>query len=1802
MRVKKRPTLKLLSVMMCATLLMPFASTKTFAATDKNSASNSGVKTSLHSGATVDTQSKISSRLKDQFSKDKYVTFLIKLKDQADTKEAAKKAARLAKKEKMTSAKAEYTKRSAVVNALRAKANETQVDLTKFLASEKKTGSVKSYESFYIVNGMALTATKEVMNKLASFSEVEKILPNETRHLNPVVTDAKASTSKAKAKSKTTDSGNVEWNIDRVGGPAVWNMGIDGSGVVIGSLDSGVQWDHPALKDKYRGYDPTNPNQPNNEYNWFDAVSGQSMPYDDLGHGTHTMGTMLGQTPDRSIGMAPGAKWISARAFTAAGTGSDMDILEAGEWLLAPKDANGNPHPEMAPDVINNSWGGGPGLDEWFRPMVQNWRAAGIFPTFSAGNVDLNNPGGPGSVANPANYPEAFAVGATDNQDHLAGFSLRGPSPYDEIKPEVAAPGVNICSSVPGSQYDCTYSGTSMAAPLVSGTVALMLSADSSLTVDQIEQTLMDTATPETDSEYPESPNNGYGHGLLDAFSAVSAVTDGLGRVEGQVLTEGEDNVAPTFQHQAPSETYVGLDLPLQVAVQDNVSITKVELLYKTSGDWKTISADQVDGDYKNAVFQVTIPGEDITGSTLQYKWHIVDFGQNDVTSEVYNVDVHPAITDGYTQDFESTPAGWQSYGDNNTWEWGVPTSGPGSAFSGDKVYATNLDGTYDSNSDATLMMPPVQVSDEGSYLQFKHWFELENNYDNAQVFISTDQEHWQTLAAYTGTSDGWQDGEIDLLKYAGQRVFIAFHLQSDVSVQKAGWYLDDVKLSATPLHSDTEPPTYQHDPITETYVGMNVPLSINVQDNVSVNFVDLEYLVAGSSDWQSVPAALTSGDNTDGVYQAKIPGDAVQEPSVTYRWRITDYGHNTVTSDPYEVTVHPALTVGYSTDFESAPAGWGSSGANDPWQWGVPTSGPNQAASGEKVYATNLSGNYANNTDAYLYMPTVDLTDVSQAALQFKNWYSTENHWDDAEVLVSTDQTNWDKLAEFTGESNGYQDTVLDLSPYAGHLVYIAFHFDSDGSNMAPGWYIDDVGITANTAGSTKASLSVQKDSKIAVKKKDVKKSIDLSKITPGKPKNVKAPVSLSVKTDAVVQSLPLSATVSVLETGRSVNTNPADGSYSLLHAAGTYTLKAETYGYQSATQTVDITKDGVSTANFSLTPIPQGTLSGVVTNKATGEPVEGATVMLMEDANIQPVKTDENGAFSVTAYEGAYTMHVSAPNFHTEDVSVTVAANDTVTQNVELRPFIGYPGELTYDDGTPENAHAFYDADNAWAVKMSLPEGHDSAMVSAGKFLFWTADWPNPGGTDFQVEIYDASGPDGAPGKKLAGPINATAKRDGSWTTVDLSGAGVVVNGDFYIVYVQSKADPNAPGLATDESGQNYGRSWQRVSGAWSASPEDEGNYMIRAVVDYEVTPPVITSPKNGTFTNQDTVTVEGTAAPSTTVTILNNGEAAATVPVGDDGKFSHDITLGAGENMITATASTDSGTTEPSQPVKVVLDQDKPALSISSPADGTKTNHETVTVQGTVSDDNLDSVTVNGQAADVKDDGSYSKRIMLDEGDNVIKVVAKDKAGNEENKQVTVKAKFTAPTITNLKPTEDTYLDAGQTVKVEFDSEPGLDAAFVIQMPLTNLTNHATVADVNELPMTETSSGHYVGYYTATSNVKADGAQIEVRASDDYGNETRQTAGGKLFLNIPNDKPVAEFDAPNKPKRNQDLTFDASGSHDPDGQIVKYEWNFGDGSTAEGVTVHHKYNKGKYTVKLTVTDNRGATTTVTQSIHVR
>ncbi|MBI5878128.1 MAG: S8 family serine peptidase [Chloroflexi bacterium] len=411
---------------------------------------------------------------------------------------------------------------ASVVSALQIAADRAQVNARALLAARQTSGQAGPPRVLWIANALAGEADRDTILALAALSEVSVVRADHVRQLvDGVLTAADDAPPAAPAAASA-----AEWNLQLIGADRVWSaFGIDGSGVVIANLDTGVDWQHPALQTRYRGYRGSGPAV--HTGNWFDATgSGYLYPGDGYGHGTHTMGTLVGGAPGDTIGVAPGAKWIAAKIFDNSGRGLDSWIHAGFQWVIAP-----GGDPALAPDIVSNSWGTDNGFDTVFQDDVRAVRAAGIVQVFSNGN---NGVMGLGTVGAPASYPESFGVGATDSADQVAYFSSRGPSPIDgHIKPDVSAPGVGVRSSVPGGGYQLM-SGTSMAAPHVAGLAALLRQAQPSLTVDGTYYLITSTALPLTTSV----PNNNTGWGRVDAFQAVLQAT-AYGTLSGTITAEG---------------------------------------------------------------------------------------------------------------------------------------------------------------------------------------------------------------------------------------------------------------------------------------------------------------------------------------------------------------------------------------------------------------------------------------------------------------------------------------------------------------------------------------------------------------------------------------------------------------------------------------------------------------------------------------------------------------------------------------------------------------------------------------------------------------------------------------------------------------------------------------------------------------------------------------------------------------------------------------------------------------------------------------------------------------------------------------------------------------------------------------------------------------------------------------------------------------------------------------------------------------------------------------------------------------
>jgi subtilisin family serine protease len=445
--------------------------------------------------------------------------FLVVLHEQADLSHAARLAGKAERGGYV------YETRTAV-------AARSQVPLHAFLDARGAT-----YRAYWVINMLWVRGDRALLQALAARNEVQHIYANRWQRAQlptPIWADD---------DPRRPDV--IEWNIDIVNAPDVWAQGFTGQGVVIGGQDTGYDWQHEAIKEQYRGWDG---NTADHNYNWHDAIhednpgSGTTnscgfdlaQPCDDNGHGTHTMGIMVGETPDLKIGMAPGARWIGCRNME-EGWGSPATYSECYEWFIAPYPLGGDPFtdgdPARAPHVINNSWScpatEGCATADVLKQVVEAVRAAGIVTVHSAGN------GGPNcaTVTTPAaTYDASFTVGATDSQNLIADLSSRGPVMVDgsgRLKPDVVAPGINVHSSIPGNGY-AFLSGTSMAAPHVAGLVALLISAQPDLAgrVNALEEIITQSALGRTTTQAcggdtaTSVPNNTYGWGRIDALAA----------------------------------------------------------------------------------------------------------------------------------------------------------------------------------------------------------------------------------------------------------------------------------------------------------------------------------------------------------------------------------------------------------------------------------------------------------------------------------------------------------------------------------------------------------------------------------------------------------------------------------------------------------------------------------------------------------------------------------------------------------------------------------------------------------------------------------------------------------------------------------------------------------------------------------------------------------------------------------------------------------------------------------------------------------------------------------------------------------------------------------------------------------------------------------------------------------------------------------------------------------------------------------------------------------------------------------
>ncbi len=519
--------------------------------------------------APSDPTTKFTAAAEKELTTNKTADFWVRLADRADLSKA--------------SAIKDWDQRGqAVYDTLRKHAQSSQAGVVAQLKAANA-----DFTPYWITNAVLVRGgTLSLATSLAAKPEVKQIVETTVLELIKPV--------EVKPDKSGMAPNAVEWGIAAINADDVWGAGTTGEGIVVASIDSGTDVNHPALRSKYRGLLPDG--TLDNNYNFFDVAGNCNAagdPCDSDGHGTHTMGTMVGADGANQIGVAPGARWIEANGCH---TCADADLADASQWMLAPTRLDGSaPDVSKRPHIINNSWGSRtPSTAPFLEDIQLAWAASGIWGQWSNGNSGPNcqTSGSPGSRT--INY----SAGAYDSTGNIASFSARGPGQDGETKPNIAAPGVAVRSSLPGGGYG-NISGTSMASPHVAGAVALAWSAAPSLERDitatraLLDETAVDTSDLTCGGTADD--NNVWGEGKLDAFALYQSTPRGdVGHVAGTVTAGGSPVAGATVEIAGPTPRSVttGADGTYDAAVSAGAyTITVRAFGYVTATRNATVTA-----------------------------------------------------------------------------------------------------------------------------------------------------------------------------------------------------------------------------------------------------------------------------------------------------------------------------------------------------------------------------------------------------------------------------------------------------------------------------------------------------------------------------------------------------------------------------------------------------------------------------------------------------------------------------------------------------------------------------------------------------------------------------------------------------------------------------------------------------------------------------------------------------------------------------------------------------------------------------------------------------------------------------------------------------------------------------------------------------------------------------------------------------------------------------------------------------------------------------------------------------------
>jgi len=404
-------------------------------------------------------------------------------------------------------------KRAMLAQRLQDKAANTNQPVFDLLARKGEQGKMNS---LWAINALAGTISVEAILEIANLPGVESLA------LDAVIQGPGPS---------SAPTAPTNWNLGAIAAPDVWNIGHTGLGAVVATMDTGVDVTHPDLAPGYRG----------GSNSWFDPYGQNATPADFSGHGTQVMGLIVGgESGGYQIGVAPDAKWISAKIFDNANNATLSGIHAAYQWTLDP---DGDFATDDAPDIVNNSWvlnGTLNQCNQEFSVDIALLKEAEIAVVFSGGNYGQKS----NTSMSPANDTGSLAVGSVTDRLKIARTSSRGPSACDGgIYPQLVAPGADILTSAPMPGFYNVVSGTSFAVAHVSGAMAVLKGAFPEATVSELEDALTSTAADMGDG----GADNTFGYGMLDMAAAYNSLNGGSTPIPGSLaFSSGNYSAAET--------------------------------------------------------------------------------------------------------------------------------------------------------------------------------------------------------------------------------------------------------------------------------------------------------------------------------------------------------------------------------------------------------------------------------------------------------------------------------------------------------------------------------------------------------------------------------------------------------------------------------------------------------------------------------------------------------------------------------------------------------------------------------------------------------------------------------------------------------------------------------------------------------------------------------------------------------------------------------------------------------------------------------------------------------------------------------------------------------------------------------------------------------------------------------------------------------------------------------------------------------------------------------------------------------